>query len=37
MIAGEKEHVQQWWAGREALIKKQEGRIAGKRQLEEVL
>jgi len=37
MIAGEREHVKQWWSGREALLKKQENRIAGKLQLEEVL
>jgi len=37
MIAGEREHIEQWWAGREALIKKQEGRVAGKQQLMAVL
>lgn len=37
MISGEQEHVKQWWAGREALVKKQESRVEGKRQLEEVL
>ncbi|MCJ1464808.1 hypothetical protein MMC07_003422 [Pseudocyphellaria aurata] len=37
LIKTQREHEQQWWAGREALVQKQEGREEGRRRLNDVL
>ena len=37
MIKVQQEHEQQWWDGRQALLRKQEGREEGRKKLDEVL
>lgn len=37
LIQVQRTHERQWWEGRVALVQKQEGRIEGKRKLDEVL
>lgn len=37
MINVQHEHERQWWDGREALLRKQEGRVEGRKKLNDVL
>ncbi|KAI9766444.1 MAG: hypothetical protein M1840_006551 [Geoglossum simile] len=37
MIADQHKHERMWWEGRQAILKKQEARIEGKKKLDEVL
>lgn len=37
MIKTQHEHEVQWWAGRKALVEKQEARVEGQKHLDSVL
>ncbi len=37
MINVQHEHERQWWDGRQALLRKQEGRVEGRKKLDDVL